>query len=67
VFGNQLGDPAVVAAGEQLDGLLVIDRLLHHATVLQIDGDSDRMRGHRARLAQLRNALNQPKQGGEFP
>jgi hypothetical protein len=27
------------------------DRLLHHqATVLQIDGDSDCVRGHRARL-----------------
>ena len=36
------------------------DRLLHHATVLQIDGESYRMRGHRARLKQLRSALNQP-------
>jgi hypothetical protein len=26
--------------------------------VLQIDGDSDRMRGHRAKLAQLRAGLN---------
>jgi DNA replication protein DnaC len=32
----------------------ILDRLLHHATVLQIDGDSYRMRGHRARLQQLR-------------
>jgi DNA replication protein DnaC len=41
----------------------ILDRLLHHATVLQIDGESYRMRGHRARLAQLRTGLNQ---GGEF-
>jgi DNA replication protein DnaC len=38
----------------------ILDRLLHHATVLQIDGDSYRMRGHRARLAQLRAAINAP-------
>jgi DNA replication protein DnaC len=42
----------------------ILDRLLHHATVLQIDGDSYRMRNHRARLQQLRAALNQP---GEKP
>ena len=42
----------------------ILDRLLHHATVLQIDGESYRMRGHRARLQQLRSALNQP---GEKP
>ncbi len=36
----------------------ILDRLLHHATVLQIDGDSYRMRGHRARLAQLRAGLH---------
>jgi len=35
----------------------ILDRLLHHATVLQIDGDSYRMRGHRARLQRLRGAL----------
>ncbi len=42
----------------------ILDRLLHHATVLQIDGESYRMRGHRARLQQLRAGLNQ---GGEKP
>jgi DNA replication protein DnaC len=42
----------------------ILDRLLHHATVLQIDGESYRMRGHRARLQQLRAGLNQP---GEKP
>lgn len=36
----------------------ILDRLLHHATVLQIDGESYRMRGHRARLEQLRAGLN---------
>ena len=35
----------------------ILDRLLHHATVLQIDGESYRMRGHRARLQQLRSGL----------
>lgn len=41
----------------------ILDRLLHHATVLQIDGESYRMRDHRARVNQLRAGLNQ---GGEF-
>ena len=40
----------------------ILDGLLHHATVLQIGGESYRMRGHRARLTQLRASLNQ---GGE--
>jgi hypothetical protein len=35
----------------------ILDRL-HHAAVLQIDGDSYRMRDHRARLNQLRAGLN---------
>ena len=35
----------------------ILDRLLHHATVLQIDGDSYRMRGDRARLQQLRSTV----------
>jgi DNA replication protein DnaC len=41
----------------------ILDRLLHYATVLQIDGDSYRMRNHRARLQQLRNGLS----GGDRP
>jgi IstB-like ATP binding protein len=41
----------------------ILDRLLHHATMLQIDGESYRMRGHRARIAQVCAGLNQ---GGEF-
>jgi DNA replication protein DnaC len=32
----------------------ILDRLLHHAIVMQINSDSYRMRGHRARLQQLR-------------
>ena len=54
-WGAIFDDTTVAAA--------ILDRLLHHATVLQIDGDSYRMRGHRARLAHLRASLNQ---GGEF-
>jgi DNA replication protein DnaC len=57
-WGQIFEDTTVAAA--------ILDRLLHHATVLQIDGDSYRMRGHRARLAQLRASLNRPEQGGEF-
>jgi DNA replication protein DnaC len=40
----------------------ILDRLLHYATVMQIDGDSYRMRGHRAKLAQLRAGLNSQPQ-----
>jgi DNA replication protein DnaC len=49
-WGEIFEDTTVAAA--------ILDRLLHHATVLQIDGDSYRMRGHRARLQQLRAGLN---------
>jgi len=48
-WGEIFEDTTVAAA--------ILDRLLHHATVLQIDGDSYRMRGHRARLQQLRRGL----------
>src|SRR6266545_1161964 len=57
-WGEIFEDTTVAAA--------ILDRLLHHATVLQIDGESYRMRGHRARLAQLRSGLNHTPQGGEF-
>jgi DNA replication protein DnaC len=57
-WGEIFDDHTVAAA--------ILDRLLHHATVLQIDGDSYRMRGHRARLANLRAGLNHPAEGGEF-
>ncbi len=42
-------DPVVAVA--------ILDRLLHHATVLSIDGDSYRMRAHRERLAELRKGV----------
>lgn len=48
-WGEIFEDTTVAAA--------ILDRLLHHATVLQIDGESYRMRGHRARLDQLRAGL----------
>jgi hypothetical protein len=40
----------------------VLDRLLHHATVLSITGDSYRMRAHRDAITTLRSAIT----GGEF-
>jgi DNA replication protein DnaC len=48
-WGEIFEDTTVAAA--------ILDRLLHHATVLQIDGDSYRMRGHRARLEAHRAGL----------
>ena len=54
--GAQIFDDTTVAAA-------ILDRLLHHATVLSINGDSYRMRGHRDAINALRPALT----GGEFP
>ena len=54
-WGEIFEDTTVAAA--------ILDRLLHHATVLQINGDSYRMRDHRARLQQLRTGLNPPPRG----
>ena len=51
-WGEIFEDTTVAAA--------ILDRLLHHATVLQIDGDSYRMRGHRARLQQLTRTPSRP-------
>ena len=45
----------------------ILDRLLHHATVLSITGDSYRMRRHRDAIASLRPAITGRPQGGEFP
>lgn len=44
----------------------ILDRLLHHATVLSIIGDSYRMRRHRDAINALRPALTGRNQGGEF-
>jgi DNA replication protein DnaC len=49
-WGEIFDDTAVATA--------MLDRLLHHATVVQISGQSFRMRGHQARLDQLRAGLN---------
>jgi DNA replication protein DnaC len=57
-WGEIFEDTTVAAA--------ILDRLLHHATVLQIDGESYRMRGHRAKITQLRAGLNAPPKDGEF-
>jgi len=47
-WGQIFEDTTVAAA--------MLDRLLHHATVVQINGPSYRMRHHQARLDQRRHA-----------
>ncbi len=58
-WGQIFEDTTVAAA--------ILDRLLHHATVLSITGDSYRMRAHRDAINALRPALTGRSQGGEFP
>jgi DNA replication protein DnaC len=53
---GQIFDDTTVAAA-------ILDRLLHHATVLSITGDSYRMRAHQDAINALRPAIT----GGEFP
>ncbi|MHB8573772.1 MAG: ATP-binding protein [Dehalococcoidia bacterium] len=48
---GQIFDDTVVAAA-------LLDRLLHRSTVLIIEGESCRMRAHRARVEQLRMGLS---------
>ena len=48
-WGEIFGDDPVVAAA-------MLDRLLHRSTVVNIDGESYRMRAHRAHAAQLHKA-----------
>jgi hypothetical protein len=43
--------------------IAILDRLLHHATVVSINGDSYRMRAHRDAIAALRPTIT----GGEKP
>jgi DNA replication protein DnaC len=43
--------------------IAILDRLLHHASVISINGDSYRMRAHRDAINQLRPAIT----GGEKP
>ena len=44
----------------------ILDRLLHHGTVLTINGPSYRMRRHQQRIETLRSGLNATSTGGEF-
>jgi hypothetical protein len=48
-WGRIFDDPTVAAA--------MLDRLLHRSVVFNIDGDSYRMRAHRARAESLRKAV----------
>jgi DNA replication protein DnaC len=57
-WGAIFDDTTVAAA--------ILDRLLHHATVLSITGDSYRMRRHRDTINALRPALTGRPTGGEF-
>ena len=57
-WGQIFEDTTVAAA--------ILDRLLHHATVLSITGDSYRMRRHRDAIAAIRPALTTRSRPGEF-
>jgi len=48
-WGQVFDDPMIAAA--------MLDRLLHHSAVFHIDGESYRMRAHRARAEALRKAV----------
>lgn len=48
-WGEILGDTTVAAA--------MLDRLLHRSVVLNLDGDSYRLRNHHARADTLRQTL----------
>jgi len=52
-WGEILGDTTVAAA--------LLDRLLHRSVVFNIDGESYRMRSHRARAETLRNATKETR------
>jgi DNA replication protein DnaC len=49
-WGQIFDDPTVAVA--------MLDRLLHRSVVFNIDGESYRMRAHRARADNLRQAIN---------
>jgi len=42
----------------------MLDRLLHRSVVINIDGDSYRMRSHRARAEATRRAVARPRTTG---
>ena len=52
-WGRIFDDPMVAAA--------MLDRLLHRSVAFNIDGESYRMRSHRARAETLRNAVKQTR------
>jgi IstB-like ATP binding protein len=54
-WGQIFDDPMVAAA--------MLDRLLHRSTVLHIDGESYRMRAHRARVEGIRKGVAPTKRG----
>jgi len=54
-WGEIFDDTTVAAA--------ILDRLLHHCSVVSIEGESYRMRGHREKISKLRTAVSG---GGEF-
>jgi DNA replication protein DnaC len=58
-WGQIFEDTTVAAA--------VLDRLLHHATVISVTGNSYRMRSHQEAINALRPALTGAPKGGEFP
>ena len=53
-WGEILGDTTVAAA--------MLDRLLHRSVVLNLDGDSYRLRDHHARNDQLRRTTTGTRQ-----
>jgi DNA replication protein DnaC len=53
-WGEVLGDTTVAAA--------MLDRLLHRSVVLNLDGDSYRLRDHHARAQNLRKATTGNRQ-----
>jgi DNA replication protein DnaC len=55
-WGKIFDDPMVAAA--------MLDRLLHRSVVFNIDGDSYRMREHRARSERLRPRSRRVTEGG---
>ena len=52
-WGKIFDDPMVAAA--------MLDRLLHRSVVFNINGDSYRMRAHRARSEQIRKGVTPPE------
>ena len=59
-WGKVFNDDPMIAAA-------MLDRLLHRSVVMNIDGDSYRMRSHRARAEAARRGLGRPKPTGPGP